>query len=204
MDNITISYMTMRKAIGILALAFPIILILSGLLGGFGIQDSFSAYYWTNSISVFVGMLITFGIFLLSYKGYDKMDEVITTITGIAMILVALFPMQGEGSHYLFSFIPIEVVDVMHYIFAGITFILLGVMSYFQFTKSGDKELTPEKKKRNLIYKICGVIIVASILASVVFPLFGISIIFLSETIVMIAFGISWLIKGETLLKDKA
>ena len=202
MNNITISYLTMRKVIGILALAYPFILVLGGLLGGVGIQLSFSAYYWTNAIVLFVGMLITFGIFLLSYNGYDRNDKVVTSIAGFAMILVALFPMMG-GTNYLFAFIPQGIVNILHFIFATVTFTSLGIMSYFQFTKSGKNETTIAKSKRNKLYRVCGIVIFASIIAMAISHLFTFDPTFILETIILWAFGLSWLVKGEAILKDK-
>ena len=199
--NIILSYLTMRKAIGILAIAFPFILILGGILGGIPIQLSFSAYYWTSAIVLFVGMLTTFGIFLLSYKGYDKMDNIITSIAGVAMILVAIFPMMG-GTSYLLAFIPANIVHILHFIFATSTFVSLGVMSFFQFTKSGENETTVAKEKRNKVYRISGIVIFVSIIAMAISQFLPLDPTFVLETAVLWAFGISWLVKGEAILKD--
>ena len=79
MNNIIISHLTLRKAIGILAIAFPFLLIIGGMFGGNSLLSSLSAYYWSNASVLFTGMLITFGVFLLSYKGYDKQDNIIYT-----------------------------------------------------------------------------------------------------------------------------
>lgn len=200
MDNITISYLTLRKVIGILALAFPFILIIGGWLGGTPIQSSFSAYYWTNATVLFTGMLVTFGVFLLSYNGYDKGDRIITSIAGIAMILVALFPMVG-GTNYLLTFIPGGVVGILHIIFSATTFASLGIMSYFQFTKSGNK-MTKAKKKRNIVYKTCGIVIFVSLILLAVFALVPFDPTIILEAAILWSFGVAWLIKGETLLKD--
>lgn len=210
MDNLVISHMTMRKTIGILALLFPVILIVGGMFAGLSpMQVSMSAYYWTNMNVVFVSFLITFGIFLLSYTGYDKRDNVITSIAGISMILVALFPCEGSGVPYLFSFLSIGFNNVIHYITATVAFISLGVMSYFQFTLGSDN-MTEAKKKRNVIYRVCGIIIAISIIliafvrlipglfeATNIFRLF-----YWLEAVIVWAFGTSWLVKGETILKD--
>ena len=205
MNNLTISQLTLRKWIGILALAFPFLLILGTWTGGFvPLLGSLSAHYWSSAIVIFVGMLSTFGIFLITYKGYDKMDEILTTISGIAMLGVAIFPMVG-GSTYLFLFLGPQFTGILHLIFAVIAFALLGVMSFFQFTKH-QGEMTKNKKRRNLIYRICGIIIFASILAMIPAKIFVatevIRLFLWLESAVVIAFGASWLVKGEGLLKD--
>lgn len=210
-NNLVISYLTLRKAVGIIALAFPIMLIVGALFAGFTpMQPSLSQYYWTTSGVLFVSFLITFGIFLLSYTGYDKTDEVVTSIAGVAMILVALFPCEG-GTDYLFAFLSPTLTGAIHYASAIIAFISLGFMSYFQFTKSGG-QMTNAKRKRNAAYRICGVVIAASILfmapVRIIPGVFEatnvVRLFFWLESLVVWAFGVSWLIKGETLLKDKA
>ena len=211
MNNIVISYLTMRKAIGILALLFPFLLIIGALFGGpQPMQPSLSQYYWTTSNILFVSMLVTFGIFLLSYNGYDKRDKIITSIAGIAMMLVAFFPCEGtEVPNYLFMFVSVSATNLVHYVGAALAFSFLGIMAYFQFTLGNSN--TPQKKKRNLIYRICGIVIGVAILGMAVVQFAPgvrestdvIKLFFWLESIVVWAFGVSWLIKGETLLTDK-
>ena len=98
----------------------------------------------------------------------------------------------------------------VHLISASLFFLVLAYFALFLFTKSTGN-LTPQKKKRNRIYKTCGYIMLACILLLFLYfaiPCLGTRlenykpVIFL-ETIALWAFGISWLIKGEFLLKDK-
>jgi hypothetical protein len=82
-------------------------------------------------------------------------------------------------------------------------------MSIFLFTKSFGK-MTPEKKKRNRVYRICGVIMLVSIIG---IPIDGIPAIYdriksikptlILEFLALTSFGISWLTKGEFILADK-
>jgi hypothetical protein len=68
---------------------------------------------------------------------------------------------------------------------------------------------TAEKKERNIVYRTCGVAILVCIVLAAAsnllpepiqseLPWFSIF-----EALAVIAFGISWLVKGETLLKDR-
>jgi hypothetical protein len=85
----------------------------------------------------------------------------------------------------------------------------LSYISIFLFTKSSGN-ITSEKKKRNNIYRICGIIMLISAAA---IPIVKISAIYqhvyfikptlILETSALVSFGFSWLIKGEFLLKDK-
>jgi hypothetical protein len=99
---------------------------------------------------------------------------------------------------------------------AGIFLLCLAVMSLRFFTLTDgelrypDHKLTP-KGKRNRVYKWCGWTMVASVSILGIYFLLrkfaGLDlktfpIIFLFETIAVVAFGISWLTKGETLWPD--
>jgi len=67
--------------------------------------------------------------------------------------------------------------------------------------------MTPEKQRRNVVYRTCGGIMVIAILLLVVWldPPESWHVFLLLETICVVAFGISWLIKGGFLgiLADK-
>ena len=72
-NALVFSYLTLRKTIGLLGLALPVVLAVGGLLifDPPGLQRSISAYFYTNISQVFVGTLWAIGFFLLSYKGYE-------------------------------------------------------------------------------------------------------------------------------------
>ena len=76
----------------------------------------------------------------------------------------------------------------------------------FLFTKSSG-QMTPEKKKRNLIYKVCGIGMVGSFILLIPFNIFDVKIgTWIVEAIALTFFGISWLTKSEAyriLYKDK-
>ena len=65
--------------------------------------------------------------------------------------------------------------------------------------------MTPEKKKRNIIFRVCGIGMVASFLLLI--PLWNVSFgIWLVEAVALSFFGVSWLTKSQCyswLFKDK-
>jgi hypothetical protein len=105
----------------------------------------------------------------------------------------------------------------IHLTFAALFFLTLIFFSLYLFTKtSKDKKghpVTPKKRQRNVIYIVCGVTMAVCILLIGIYqflpesaksPLRPFDPIFWLETIAIIAFGVSWLVKGETILKDQA
>lgn len=208
MDIVSTSYKNLRRAIGVIALVFPFILILFRIMDGPWTETSISAMYWTNSGVLFSALLIMLSTFLFSYSGYDKTDKVLTSVSAVALLFVVLFPCEG-GTKYLIPFIGPPATRVLHYISAGVTFSMLGIMSLFQFTKYSYSK-TENKVKRNLVYRVCGIVIFASIVAMLLVELIpsvrtftdGIKLFYWLESLVVIAFGFSWLTKGEFILKD--
>jgi len=76
-DSRVISYLALRKAVGIIGFSLPFVLAIGRMLQqGFGIEGSISCYYYTGRRNVFVGSLCAIGVFLLSTRGYDWRDEI--------------------------------------------------------------------------------------------------------------------------------
>ena len=204
-NNLIISYLTLRKVIGILGISLAFVCILVGLAFGTGdIESSISAYYLTNARDIMVSVLAIAGAFLLTYKGYDLMDNILSSIAGISAIGIAIFPMDFMAPGNVFG-LGMPAVATFHYIFTVVFFAALAVIAFFQFTKTGGNP-TPQKLKRNWVYRICGVVIILTllILALGFLEVFatGYYFVLIVEIIMLFAFGISWLVKGEFLLKD--
>ena len=96
-DNLIISYKALRRLIGILGILLPVINILGGcLIGEEPIQQSISMYYYTNMRDFLVGLLFVVSLFLITYKGYNLIDLIVSSIIGIAGLGVAIFPCFNE------------------------------------------------------------------------------------------------------------
>ena len=161
-DPLLISYWTLRKAIGIIGIALPIILAVgSFVIAGGGIQSSISGYYYTVMRGVLVGSLWSIAIFLFAYRGYEKQDNIAGKIASAAAIGVALFPTTPD-----FDATPLEsYIGKAHLTFAVIFFVILAYFSLILFRKT-DPSIPPTAKKllRNKIYTSCGYIILACII----------------------------------------
>jgi len=203
----------LRKAIGWLGISLPFALVLLSLVPVFktDIQDSISSYYYTNLREIFTGVLCAVGLFLIRYKGYEhptfwKNDDRMTNLAGAMALGVALMPTNpGTCAEKIYTIIPFcnDFLGWFHYIFAGCFFLILALMSLFTFTlgQKNVQENTPDRFNENTIYRICGCAIIAFIImvpvCQYLLP-FPHSTLFF-ETLTLLAFGISWLIKGRAL-----
>lgn len=198
-----ISYMRHRKMIGILGLLLPILLYVGSITDGkIQIVDSLSAYYHTDSHDIFVGILIAIGIFLITYKGYDLLDKLITSSAGFFIIVLSLFPCYGSNVTYVFRFLTPKTISMIHGISAASAFALLGCMSYFQFPKTDKGVFIPFfKEQRNKIFRGCGITIYISLMCA--WPLRGTDLFIVSEIVILWAFSVSWLVKGQAIFKGE-
>lgn len=203
---LVISYLLLRKLIGLLGCALPFVLAIgAALISGLDVQASISDYYHTVMRDMFVGILFAIAIFMLSYKGYEPADDRAGDIACVTAIFVALFPVAPPDPT------PAqEVLGTLHYLSAALFFLTLAYFSLVLFTKS-DPTIppTPRKLMRNRVYRICGWTIIACLGLIVVAgnfspdPVKRLDPVFWLEALAIIAFGFSWLTKGEAILADQ-
>lgn len=202
-NGLVMSYLGLRRAVGMIGILLPFVLLVGKLLiDGPGLPGSISAYYYTGMRDVLVGLLFAQGTFLLSYR-YDRRDTLAAALAGIGVIGVALFPTQPPDPT------PLDVViGLVHVSFAGLFFLSTAYISYFLFTLS-DGHPTPRKLQRNRLYRVCGITIVACLVLQVaadnLLPRAVIDTwhpVFWLEALAVVAFGTSWLVKGETIMRD--
>ncbi len=199
----TYSYLALRKAVGWIGLLLPFVLALGVLVfGGKGMESSISHYYYSSMGNVFVGALCAVALFMFFYSGYDKWDDWAGNLAGLFALGVALFPTTEYGD--------LDTAGTIHLVSAATFFVILALFSLFLFTKTKQGvEPRPQKRKRNRIFIICGIVMLATLLAIVInFVWFdekhpNSSFLFWAETTALIAFGVSWLTKGKALYPDK-
>lgn len=215
--NLVISYLTLRKAVGILGMALPFLLFFGYLLfeKDCTFPPSISHFYYTDMGNLFVGTLCGVSLFLFCYNGHDKGDMIASKIAALFALLVAMFP-TNFGSYADMKCSRIVngtngFSNGLHYVAASILFSTFAFFCLVQFTKT-DKRGRPAapKRTRNGIYRVCGWTILACIagiaLISFVDPVYAklkpYKPTFVLETIALLAFGFSWLIKGDTFFRD--
>lgn len=206
----------MRRAVGILGMSLPFILLFGSLLIGDckEIQQSISNFYHTNMRDVLVGILCAVAFFLVSYLGYEN-DYIFFRLAGFFALGIAFFPMNAVHPLPCCNYPPFReftFVNTLHFISAISFFLTLSYISLFLFTKTHTgKKVEGMKKKRNNIYIICGSIMLFSLLLLLIYfaafkgnpNIDKLKPVFWLETLALLAFGISWLVKGETIYRDK-
>ncbi len=219
-NKLVLSYLTVRKLIGIFGFFFPLILVRGSFILGSceEIQISISNYYHTNMRDVFVGYVCTLSIFLFSYKGYDIADRIVSALAGIFGVIVALMPTNLKIIRGTIPQCNIwcdverhSAIGTIHLIAAGLFILSMAYFTLFLFTK-GEVWPTPEKIIRNRIYKTAGYIMLSCIAVLIIFfvlpdtvtqPFLKYKPVFWLETIAFVAFGFSWLVKGGLFFKDE-
>lgn len=241
--GVKISYKDLQLLIGLSGIAFPFVLVIGYWINNwlFGNGDGFqfvfrgslSSYYYTPMRNVFVGTLVTVGIFLIVYIGYpSEEDNRLGNWAGFLVIVTALAPTSEHGAKKVPE-------NYIHLTAASIFFILLAYYCLVLFRRTDQPLLNPplptgliqrifaeairtpkfqdevsnqNKIKRNRIYKFCGWIIVCSIMMSVTLYFVDRYVVNLAKTNFALylesinseAFGVAWVVKSEKWFwKDK-
>jgi hypothetical protein len=196
----TYSYIALRKTVGWIGILLPFavwfgqVVIFSGEP-----QNSISHYYYTPMRNFFVGALCAVALFLFFYAGYGKWDDWACNFAAAFALGIAWLPTTEYG---------IDTVGILHFVCATVFFLILSVISIFLFTKSDRNEnIDAPKKNRNRIYRGCGYVMIACLLAIVIYVWFFqdkkvTALIYWAEAVALVAFGVSWLTKGGSLFPD--
>ena len=205
-DPRIISYMTLRQAVGYLGILLPFVLAIGNwLIFSAGLQGSVSDYYYTPMRGVLVGGLCVIGAFLLAYHGYDRWDSLFSNAAGIGAVGVALFPTPPDNPSARAT-----IVGYFHFAFGALMFSSLIVIALWLFRKTDPNSApTRVKQLRDRVYLICGIVMLVALsfagIASLPFAtaLNPINPVFWGEATAIVAFGVSWLVKGQVILRDK-
>lgn len=204
-------YLRIRNLCGLLGILLPWIALFSaGIKLGKpeGWWWSISAtYYQTDAL---VGVLVPACIVMMSYIGYDRTDNFITTITGLFGLGIVLFPCKvdwiPDGSPVGFFQLPIEFSHLLHTGCAALFFLCAALNTLCQFTRHG-LTMTDRKRVRNRIYRICGWGMIGLEAFLVVSSLLGAPhyFVMITEILLLHLFGFAWIVKGEffPFLNDK-
>lgn len=201
-----ISYNTLRKAVGLLGILLPLILVFGVLIldKQHQLLNSISSYAHTRMGNGFVGILSAVALFMFSYLGHDFKDNLLGHLAGLFALGVAFFPNNTAN--------PYTTINIIHLSSALSFFIVLILFSLWLFPKTDQEIMSQQKKNRNLVYRICGYIMISSIILIILYMAWLIDIfpnhgcfqpVFWLESLALVTFGISWITKGQVIFKDK-
>lgn len=184
-----VSIYKVRLIIGLVAISLPFLI---SVLAGSPLIESISAGYYHQGSdwprNILVGFLMAISALLFSYNGENSSERHLSNVGAVASFFVATFPAKHHLVHGLASFIMFAVL----------------AMFCFQFYKSlpskNGPQPYPQTKARALIYKVCGIVIILSMLVvalkSTLFPNVK-HIVLYAETAGLLGFGIAWLVASH-------
>ena len=185
-------YRGLRLLMGLIALSLPIIVT---AMAGKSLT-SISASYYSDARDMFVGLLFVVGSFLFAYNGHSEKEALASKAASISALLVASFPTACDGCQSGF-------VSSIHYSAAAMLFSALAYFCFIPFRR-GVKGASGKKGRRNVIYLVCGSIMVGCMVvvfvANQALPeqvLVEWRVTYFGEAIALLAFGVSWIVSGK-------
>jgi len=152
-------------------------------------------------------------LFLISYKGYETIDDIVANMSGMFALGMILFPTamySGKAVKVGMFLLDDNISENIHLAFGALFFLALSFNSLFLFTRRHPGVMGKEKKRRNVIYRVCGIVMILAIVCITAYTialrgtsLAAINPVLILESVALIAFGISWWVKGNTLFRDK-
>ncbi|MBX3449714.1 MAG: DUF998 domain-containing protein [Planctomycetaceae bacterium] len=211
--HLVVSYSEIRRAIGIIGFLLPLLLGPVGwFVFGVEIQDNMSNYYHTPLRDIFVGTLSALGIFLFCYRGYDWVENWTANVGSMAVLAIALFPLDPDSDPMVQS----SISGYIHMFGGGLFFLTLSLYSLFYFPNSRKSEFEqqPHEAQRDLVYRLSGLVILLSMSAMGVY-LFLLpaewkliwnryNLLFWLEWVALWSFAAAWLTKGQLIFADIA
>lgn len=220
-DELALSQLNLRKGLGILGIALPLVLFLASILNSdIDLRRSLSAYYYAPHLrDMLVGVLWAIGAFLVFYRGYARIpaafqnlppwisrhmtDSKLTTLAGFGALMTAILPTCEFQDNC-----PAPWIAGGHLVGSILFLGTLAVLSIWSFTESDTPPQDWDARKiwANRIYRGCGWTILASL--ALCAPLVGWQVdrigpvpmpVFWLESLAIWAFGIAWLVKGDAI-----
>ena len=194
-----IPYYTLRILIGAAGICLPFLLVIGKLISenSLKLEPSISDYYDNSTAGdILVGVLFALAFFLVSYKGYARIDSIAANLGCVFALGVALCPTTSNNSFIHYS----------HFVFAFLLFSVFIFFSIYLFRKSSPHP-TKQKKNRNKVYLICGIIMIACIAGIATCEILKLNenlhFVFWFESIALVSFGFSWITKAELVFEDE-
>src|SRR2546430_1451707 len=194
------TYLNVRYGIGIIGAALPLLL----WIGVRRLLASMSAYYYTSMGDVFVGALVSIGVFLYLYKGFSTKENWALNVAGMLAIGIALVPASEMGEQH-------SARSTTHIVFAILFFLCIAYVAIFR--ASDTLSLIDNAKRRQKlqrIYRFLGLGMAASpfvaiVLAWVLHPDSAArSLKLFVEVLGVLMFAAYWIVKSREISETGA
>lgn len=214
-NDLVASFLSVRQAIGILGLFLPAALLIFAAFQRDGLLPSISHYYYSPMSDLFVGTMVAIGVFLWAYEGYRPdgaeliTDKRVARAASLGAMGVAFLPIPPEAETMctvVQCALGTNLSALVHYGSAVLFFAALAVFCLVLFVKSAGPE-SAAKQARNRVFRTCGWVIVVALTIIVALGLLpgpelkarinGISLVFWLEAVAVVAFSVSWIVKGK-------
>jgi hypothetical protein len=204
-DHMIGTYRSMRLGIAWIGIGLPLTLLIGGMwIDGGGLRGSMSAYYYSPSMrNIFVGALITIGVFLYLYKGFSTRENVALNAAGLFAVVVALLPTSPEVG-------PAASTAIYHRTMAVLFFLCIA---YVAIACAGDTlSLIRDTNRASALqrqYRVLGALMIASPATVVAINLAGVDSATLHPTFWIEASGVwvfsaYWFVKSNELSQTNA
>ena len=204
-EHMTRTYLNLRIGIAVIGAVLPVLLWGGGALAGQKtLLGSMSAYYHTPLRDLFVGALVTIGVFLYLYKGFSRKENRALNLAGAFAVGVAMIATTAPDG------VPAAWAK-LHQICAVAFFLCIAYVCVFRAADTLSLLDDPKKVSRlRTVYRSLGIGMIVSPLTAVVLAYTlepqsrGGSIKFFVEAVAVWMFAAYWLVKSRELAQTGA
>lgn len=223
-NDLVLSFLSVRRAIGVLGFFLPLSMLAYGLTAPDGLLRSMSAAHYTPMRDILVGTLCAQAVFLWSYVGYLPKpgewlsDRIVARVAAVNALVVALVPTSPDGAApesappfdpaldctFFQCQFGIAFSDRLHLVSAALYFIALALFCLVLFRRGAKDD--PARRRESRTYLLCGALVVLPIVAIGVLFATGWAErlvvwrpVFWLEVVACFAFSTGWVVKGRAL-----
>ena len=190
-----IDHRTLKLMVAIVAFFLASV---TSLLAGNAINSISDSYHHGGAArDTFVGAMFAISAFMAAYNGLSRWEGVLARVVAVAALGVALFPGGSidDGT----------TVSLVHAVASVVMFLSLAGMCHVFRSRALQKANRPADRRAR-IYRICAVVMIASMSVVVIDHFTGGVIIhrlprlvFYCEMVALLAFGVAWLAASHVL-----
>ncbi|MDO5735725.1 MAG: hypothetical protein Q4P15_04565 [Propionibacteriaceae bacterium] len=213
--QLVVSFLTSGRVIAILGFFLPASMLAWSVMTGASIRGSLSEYYFTPMRDLMVGTLTTMAVFLWSYRGFSdrdadlRADRRVGKIAAIAALCIAFFPITPRNDDRCTlaqCIVGGRVSDLIHA--GGATVFFLCLVAFCLVLLPRSVVNSDGYRRRVVLYRMCGVVIVTALVVIVVWKFLPIEVIFSLgryrpifwlESLAIWAFSTAWIVRGLAL-----